>query len=70
MDLLIDSNVVLDVILNREPFFELSEKVLSLGLNDNINAYISAASVTDIYYRESGVKAPCFSCGDETAHFS
>ena len=58
MDLLIDSNVVLDVILNREPFFELSEKVLSLGLNDNINAYISAASVTDIYLPRKRRESP------------
>ena len=50
MDLLIDSNVVLDVILNREPFFEASEKVLRLGVNPQINTYISAASVTDIFY--------------------
>ena len=50
MDLLIDSNVVLDVILNREPFFNHSEKVLRLGVSADINAYISAAAVTDIYY--------------------
>ncbi|MBR5913126.1 MAG: PIN domain-containing protein [Selenomonadaceae bacterium] len=50
MELLIDSNVVLDVILNREPFFDASEKVLRLGIRPNITTYVSAASVTDIYY--------------------
>lgn len=50
MELLIDSNVILDVILNREPFFEASEKVLRLGVNPKINTYVSAASVTDIFY--------------------
>ena len=50
MELLIDSNVVLDVILNREPFFEASEKVLRLDINHKVNTYISATTVTDIYY--------------------
>ena len=50
MELLIDSNVVLDVILNREPFFKSSEKVLRLGLNPSINTYVTASSITDIYY--------------------
>ena len=50
MELLIDSNVVLDVILNREPFFDASEKVLRLGIRPDITTYVSAASVTDIYY--------------------
>lgn len=50
MELLIDSNVVLDVILNRKPFFDASEKVLRLGIRPDIITYVSAASVTDIYY--------------------
>ena len=50
MELLIDSNVVLDVILNRKPFFDASEKVLRLGIRPDITTYVSAASVTDIYY--------------------
>ena len=40
---------------------------------DKINAlrekYPSLRTKPD-YYRESAVKAPCFSCVDEVAHFS
>lgn len=53
MNLLIDSNVVLDRMLKREPFFEAAKKILDLAdkNNDNgINGYISASTVTDIYY--------------------
>ena len=50
MDLLIDSNVVLDFILSRQPFAESAEKVLELGLKKNITEYVSASSVTDIFY--------------------
>ena len=50
LNILIDSNVILDVMMVREPFFEMSKKVVALAENNLVNAYISATSVTDIYY--------------------
>ena len=50
MNLFIDSNVVLDFLLERQPFFEDSKKIFSLIENPEYNLYISAAAVTDIYY--------------------
>lgn len=51
MDLLIDSNVILDYILEREPFFNMAEKVLNLSDNHNdITLNVSASAVTDINY--------------------
>ena len=51
MDLLIDSNVILDYILEREPFFNMAEKVLNLSDNhNNITLNVSASAVTDINY--------------------
>ena len=50
LNILIDSNVILDVMMVREPFFEMSKKVITLAENNLVNASISAASVTDIYY--------------------
>ncbi|MBQ7705864.1 MAG: cysteine--tRNA ligase [Selenomonadaceae bacterium] len=51
MKLLIDSNVILDYILEREPFFEMAKKVLNLSENDDdITEFISASAVTDINY--------------------
>lgn len=50
MKLLIDTNVVLDVLLRRESFYEESSKVLKLSSNKNIQEYVSASAITDIYY--------------------
>jgi predicted nucleic acid-binding protein len=50
MKLLIDTNVVLDVILKREPFYDNSLSVLNLAKRHDIHEYISASAVTDIYY--------------------
>lgn len=50
MKLLIDTNVALDVLLKREPFYQTSAKVLELTENETIQEYISAAAITDIYY--------------------
>lgn len=53
MNLLIDTNVILDRMLKREFFWEAAEKILDLADKNNandINGYISASSVTDIYY--------------------
>jgi predicted nucleic acid-binding protein len=50
MNVLIDTNVSLDVLLKREPFFEYSQLVLLAAEQKYINGFISASSVTDIYY--------------------
>ena len=50
MNLLIDSNVVLDFLLERQPFFNDAQKVFELRANPNNQLYVSAAAITDIYY--------------------
>ena len=50
MKLLIDTNVVLDVLLRREPFFRTAAEVLSLTQRDEVREYVSASAITDIYY--------------------
>lgn len=50
MKLLIDTNIVLDVLLKREPFFEDGIKVMKLAGRDDVQEYISASAITDIYY--------------------
>ena len=50
MKLLIDTNIILDVLLKREPFYNEGAKVLNLAKEDNINLYVSASAITDIYY--------------------
>ena len=50
MKLLIDTNVVPDVLLRREPFFRTAAEVLSLTQRDEVREYVSASAITDIYY--------------------
>jgi len=48
--ILLDTNIILDIALERREFFEKS-KELMLTLNKlNIPSYVTATTVTDIYY--------------------
>ena len=50
MKVLVDTNVVLDVVANREPFRIHAQKIIELILDSKIEGYLTANSVTDIYY--------------------
>ena len=49
MKLLIDTNVILDVLINRPQFVKESADILRLSGN-GILEFVSASSITDIYY--------------------
>ena len=50
MRCMIDSNVILDVLLGREPFYDSSRSVLDMCESRRITGFISASSATDIFY--------------------
>lgn len=50
MIVLLDTNISLDFLLKREPFFEPASRILEMVKDDKIKACITASSVTDIYY--------------------
>ncbi len=50
MKILIDTNIVLDVMLKREPFYKVSLEILGLAKKDDVEEYVSASAITDIYY--------------------
>ncbi len=50
MKIMCDTNVIIDVLLEREPFAEDSCKVLCLCEEHKIDGFVSASSITDIYY--------------------
>ena len=50
MKYMIDTNVILDVFLEQEPFFPFSKEILVLCENRKIHGFISASSATDIFY--------------------
>jgi predicted nucleic acid-binding protein len=51
MNVLIDTNIALDVLLHRQPFFDKASQALFLSENKVIDGYISASAIIDIYYR-------------------
>ena len=50
MKVLIDTNIVLDVLLNRKPYVENALKVFRQAEKGSIEAYITASSITDLVY--------------------
>ena len=50
MTVLLDTNVILDVLALREPFRASAEAVFALIGTRKLTAYVTASSVTDIYY--------------------
>ena len=48
--IMIDTNIIIDVLLEREPFVETSYKLLSMCEEHKIDGFISASAITDIYY--------------------
>lgn len=50
MKALIDTCVIIDALQNREPFSEYSRQIFLATANQQFSAFITAKSVTDIYY--------------------
>ena len=50
MTVLIDTNVILDILLNRQPWYSNAALIFGLSKNNFIKSYVSASSITDIFY--------------------
>ncbi|WP_204104695.1 MULTISPECIES: PIN domain-containing protein [Spirulina sp. CCY15215] len=50
MKILLDTNIILDYALERKPFFSLSEDVFEIIENQKIVGYVSASTISDLYY--------------------
>ena len=50
MKLLIDTNVVLDLLLEREPFVKTAITVFEQIERGNLDGYIAATTITNIFY--------------------
>lgn len=55
----IDTNIIIDILLERKPFSENSEEVISAIARKNHIPFISGSSITDLYYicRKAGIEA-------------
>ena len=50
MKVLLDTNVILDVLLHRIPFYEDASVVYDLVERRRISGYVSSSAMTDIFY--------------------
>ena len=50
MRILVDTNVILDILLNRNDFVETSREALEKAISNGDRLYFSSSSVTDVYY--------------------
>jgi len=50
MKLLIDTSIILDALINREPWAGAAQNVILAIAEEKAEGYITASSVTDIYY--------------------
>ena len=50
MKILVDTNVVLDILLKRKDFVEVSQGALEKALTNGDRLFFSSSSVTDVYY--------------------
>lgn len=50
MKVLVDTNVLLDFALQRQPYFDVSEHILSLAEQNHFEGYVSASTFSDLYY--------------------
>ena len=50
MTVFLDSNIILDIFLENRDFYEESRNVLNLADSGLVDYFISAASITDIFY--------------------
>ena len=50
MRILLDTNVVLDVAFERQPFYAAASRILDASDFDRIHLFITASMATDVYY--------------------
>ena len=50
MRILIDTNVILDIIQKREPFFTDSYQALRKAIETDVECLLSTSAATDIFY--------------------
>ena len=47
---LLDTNVLLDFLLRREPNYEYAKNIIEEIVNGNVQGYITASMATDVFY--------------------
>lgn len=50
MKIMIDSNVMIDYVIQRQPFADLADQIIDMCERGRVKGHITASTITDIYY--------------------
>lgn len=50
MRVLIDTNVILDALTGRQPYFENADKIIKICADKKVEGYLAAHSISNIFY--------------------
>ena len=50
MRVLIDTNIILDALTGRQPYFENADKIIKMCADKNVEGYWAAHSISNIFY--------------------
>lgn len=50
MKILIDTNIILDILQKRQPFFQESYNAINKAIKDDVECLLSASAISDIFY--------------------
>jgi predicted nucleic acid-binding protein len=50
MEVLVDTNIIVDFLITREPFFEVSSKIIAKCANGELSGYIAFHSIPNLWY--------------------
>jgi len=50
MKIVIDTNIALDVLLNRTEFIQSSHDILKLSAQDKVSGFLTTNTITDMFY--------------------
>ena len=50
MRVLIDTNIILDALTGRQPYFENADKIIKLCADKKLDGYLAAHSISNIFY--------------------
>jgi predicted nucleic acid-binding protein len=50
MTILLDTNVILDILLNRKPWYTNAALIFGMAQQNLIKGYISASTITDLFF--------------------
>ena len=49
-NIFLDTNVLMDILANRQPFYKSSSEIYKLGLGEKVNFFTSSNTISTLYY--------------------